>query len=119
MPALVAGIHVLNFAQSGLRSLGAPHRSGANKFHVGGAKCRYASLYIISKTSTNGLRCSRPIRRRRSAVNRVHVVGEASAAEVKDVKDFLNSPRMQDVFRRVNAISTVPLEFVWLDEVKP
>jgi hypothetical protein len=31
--------------------------------------------------------------------NRVHVVGEVSAAEVKDVKDFLNSPRMQDVFR--------------------
>ena len=51
--------------------------------------------------------------------NRVHVVGEVSAAEVKDVKDFLNSPRMQDVFRRVNAMSTVPIEFVWLDEVKP
>ena len=51
--------------------------------------------------------------------NRVHVVGEVSAAEVKDVKDFLNSPRMQDVFRRVNAMSTAPLEFVWLDEVKP
>ncbi len=51
--------------------------------------------------------------------NRVHVVGEVSAAEVKDVKDFLNSPRMQDVFRRVNAMSTVPVEFVWLEEIKP
>jgi hypothetical protein len=51
--------------------------------------------------------------------NRVHVVGEVSAAEAKDVKDFLNSPRMQDVFRRVNAMSTAPLEFVWLEEVKP
>ena len=49
----------------------------------------------------------------------VHVVGEVSAAEVKDVKDFLNSPRMQDVFRRVNAMSTAPLEFVWLEEIKP
>ena len=51
--------------------------------------------------------------------NRVHVVGEVSAAEVKDVKDFLNSSRLQDVFRRVNAMSTAPLEFVWLEEIKP
>ncbi len=51
--------------------------------------------------------------------NRVHVVGEVSAAEVKDVKDFLNSSRMQDVFRRVNAMSTAPLELVWLEEIRP
>ncbi len=51
--------------------------------------------------------------------NRVHVVGEVTASEVKSVKDFVNSPRMQDVFKRVNAMSTAPVEFVWLEEVKP
>lgn len=51
--------------------------------------------------------------------NRVHVVGDVAASEVKAVKDFVNSPRMQDVFKRVNAMSTKPVEFVWLEEVKP
>lgn len=51
--------------------------------------------------------------------NRVHVVGEVGAAEVKDIKDFLNSQRMQDVFKRVNAMSTAPVEFIWLEELKP
>ena len=48
--------------------------------------------------------------------NRVHVVGEVAASEVQRVKDFLASERMQDVFRRVNAMSTAPVEFVWLEE---
>ena len=51
--------------------------------------------------------------------NRVHLVGEIDAADVKKVKDFLASERMQDVFRRVNALSTAPLEFVWLEEQAP
>jgi hypothetical protein len=51
--------------------------------------------------------------------NRVHVVGEVAASEVKAVKDFLGSPHMQDVFKRVNAMSTVPQEIVWLEELAP
>jgi hypothetical protein len=49
--------------------------------------------------------------------NRVHVVGDVAASEVKVVKDFLGSQHMQDVFKRVNAMSTAPLEFIWLDEL--
>lgn len=48
--------------------------------------------------------------------NRVHVVAELEPSEVGDVKAFLESERMQDVFRRVNAMSTVPLEFIWLED---
>jgi hypothetical protein len=38
---------------------------------------------------------------------RVHVVGEMAASEVKAVKDWIKSQHMQDVFKRVNAMSTV------------
>ncbi len=48
--------------------------------------------------------------------NRAHVVGEIAASDVKAVKEFLASPQMQDVFKRVNAMSTAPMEFIWLDE---
>jgi hypothetical protein len=51
--------------------------------------------------------------------NRVHVVGDVAGSEAKAVKEFVASERMQDVFRRVNAMSTAPLEFVWLDELVP
>ncbi len=51
--------------------------------------------------------------------NRVHVVGEVAASEVKAVKDFTGSQHMQDVFKRVNAMSTAPLEFIWLEELAP
>jgi hypothetical protein len=51
--------------------------------------------------------------------NRVHVVAEVQASDVKAVKDFIASDHMQDVFRRVNAMSTTPLEFVWLEELTP
>ncbi|HTC18518.1 MAG TPA: hypothetical protein VK690_05350 [Stellaceae bacterium] len=51
--------------------------------------------------------------------NRVHVVGEMTPPEVKAVKDFLGSLHMQDVFKRVNAMSTAPLEFIWLEELAP
>jgi hypothetical protein len=51
--------------------------------------------------------------------NRVHLVGELAASEIQTVKDFLASERMQDVFKRVNAMSTAPIEFVWLDELTP
>ena len=51
--------------------------------------------------------------------NRVHIVGEMAASEVKTVKDFLASARMQEVFNRVNAMSTAPIEFIWLEEQTP
>ena len=51
--------------------------------------------------------------------NRVHVVAELQESEVKGVKDFLQSERMQNVFRQVNAMSTAPMEFIWLEELKP
>ena len=51
--------------------------------------------------------------------NRVHVVGEVAASEVSAVKKFVASDRMKDVFQRVNAMSTAPLEFVWLEELTP
>ena len=51
--------------------------------------------------------------------NRVHVVGEVAAAEVKTVKDFIESQHTQDVFKRVNAMSTAPVEFIWLEELAP
>jgi hypothetical protein len=51
--------------------------------------------------------------------NRVHVVGEVAASEVSAVKEFVASERMKDVFQRVNAMSTAPLEFVWLEELTP
>jgi hypothetical protein len=51
--------------------------------------------------------------------NRVHVVGEMAAGEVKAVKDFLESDHMRDVFKTVNAMSTAPMEFVWLEEQRP
>jgi hypothetical protein len=51
--------------------------------------------------------------------NRIHVVGEVATSEVKAVKDFIASQHMQDVFKRVNAMSTAPLEFTWLEELAP
>jgi hypothetical protein len=51
--------------------------------------------------------------------NRAHIVGEIDAADVKTVRDFLASQHMQDVFKRVNAMSMAPVEFVWLEEQTP
>jgi hypothetical protein len=51
--------------------------------------------------------------------NRVHIVAEVQASDVKAVKDFVASAHMQDVFKRVNAMSTAPLEFIWLEELTP
>lgn len=51
--------------------------------------------------------------------NRVHVVGDVAASEVKAVKDFIAAPHMQEVFKRVNAMSTAPQEFIWLEELTP
>jgi hypothetical protein len=49
--------------------------------------------------------------------NRVHVVAELAASEVKDVKDFIQSKHMRDVFKQVNDMSTTPIEFIWLEEL--
>jgi hypothetical protein len=49
--------------------------------------------------------------------NRVHVVAELKASEVKEVKDFMQSKHMQDVFKQVNDMSTAPLEIIWLEEL--
>ena len=51
--------------------------------------------------------------------NRVHVIGEVQASEVKDVKAFVDSPKMREAFSKVNAMSTAPLEFVWLEDAAP
>jgi hypothetical protein len=51
--------------------------------------------------------------------NRVHVVAELQSSEVNAVKEFIASERMQNIFRQVNAMSTAPLEFVWLEELTP
>jgi hypothetical protein len=45
--------------------------------------------------------------------NRVYVVAELAASEVKDVKDFIQSKHMQDVFKQVSDMS----EFIWLEEL--
>ena len=49
--------------------------------------------------------------------DRVHVVAELSASEVKEVKDFIQSKDMQDLFKQVNDMSTAPMEFIWLEEL--
>ena len=49
--------------------------------------------------------------------NRVYVVAELAASEVKDVKEFIQSKHMQDVFTQVNDMSTAPIEFIWLEEL--
>jgi hypothetical protein len=49
--------------------------------------------------------------------SRVHVVAELAASEVKDVKDFIQSKHMQDVFKQVNDMSTAPMESIWLEEL--
>ena len=87
------------------------------------------SLSIGSKTLMSGSRCFKTnpppqigrwrVDPRVDDRNRVHVVAELQPSEVKGVKDFLASERMKDVFRRVNAMSTAPLEFIWLEEVAP
>lgn len=50
--------------------------------------------------------------------NRVLVIGEVAAADVETVKTFLGSDRMQAVFRQVDAMSTAPIEFLQLEDVK-
>ena len=49
--------------------------------------------------------------------NRVHVVAELASSEVKDVRDFIQSKHMQNVFKQVNDMSTAPMEFIWLEEL--
>ena len=51
--------------------------------------------------------------------NRVHVIGVIDDSEVDAVKEFLNSEHMQNVFARVNANSTQPIEFIWFEDVTP
>ena len=50
--------------------------------------------------------------------NRVHVVGEVEPSDVGAVKQFITSEKMQAVFKQVNEMSTQPIEFIWMDEVK-
>ncbi len=50
--------------------------------------------------------------------NRVRVVAEVEPSEVEAVKQFVESDEMKSVFEKVNEMSTAPLDFVWLDEVK-
>ena len=50
---------------------------------------------------------------------RVHVIGEMEPDQVIDVKNFFASERMINVFDEVNALSTKPIETVWLQDVIP
>ncbi len=50
--------------------------------------------------------------------NHVRVVAEMEPSEVDATKQFLESEEMQKAFAEVNEMSTAPLKFVWLDEVK-
>ena len=78
-----------------------------------------ALVAIASKTLMTGSSCSNPTHHHKSVGgacfaelddrNRVHVVAELQAPEVNGVKEFMASPRMQNVFRQVNAMSTTPL----------
>ena len=51
--------------------------------------------------------------------NRVRVVGEIDDSEVDEVKSYFASNQMQDVFKKVNELSTTPLEFVWFEDITP
>ena len=51
--------------------------------------------------------------------NRVHVVGEMEASEVDAVKEFFATEKMSSVLEQANEMSTTPMEWIWLDEVKP
>jgi hypothetical protein len=51
--------------------------------------------------------------------NRVYVIGEVEDSDVNDVRHYFASEKMQKVFEKVNEGSTVPLEFVWIEEVSP
>jgi len=51
--------------------------------------------------------------------NRVQVIAELDESEVDAVKEFLTSERMQAIFKKVNEMSTRPIEFIWLDEITP
>ena len=51
--------------------------------------------------------------------NRAYVIGEIAEDEVDAVKAHIGSPEMQRVFEEVNAASTAPLEFVWLEDAAP
>ena len=51
--------------------------------------------------------------------NRVHVVGEMDASEVDAVKEFFASEKMSSILGQANEMSTTPIEWIWLDDVKP
>jgi hypothetical protein len=51
--------------------------------------------------------------------NRVQVIGEITAADVDDVKEYFESEKMQKVFVKVNELSTSPVTFTWFTEVNP
>ena len=50
--------------------------------------------------------------------NRVRVVAEVKPSEVDAVKQFIESEEMQSVLKKVNEMSTSPLDFIWFDELK-
>ena len=50
--------------------------------------------------------------------NRVQVIGELDASEVDGMKEFIASEKMQAAFKQVNEMSALPMEIIWLDEVK-
>ena len=71
----------------------------------------------------SGISCSSPIPRQKLAVGalcaeaKIAIEFTLTASDVKEVKDFIQSKHMQDVFKKVNDISTAPIEIIWLEEV--
>ena len=65
----------------------------------------------------SGSSCSNPTHHHKSVGGACFA--ELQASEVNGVKEFMASERMQNVFRQVNAMSTTPLEFIWLEELTP
>ena len=51
--------------------------------------------------------------------NRVHVVGEMDASEVDGVKSFFASEKMRAVLDQADAMSTTPIETIWLEDITP
>ncbi len=41
------------------------------------------------------------------------------ASEVDDVKEFFESDKMRDILGQADAMSTTPIETIWLEDITP
>ncbi len=51
--------------------------------------------------------------------NRVYVIGEIEESELDGVNEWAASEQMQTVFKQVDEMSEVALEFVWVKDQTP